>query len=114
MLGQVDEILDPIATIFSTGNTSSAASIFGEHYVDHQRPPELGVLEGPEEFVMIVEGARAALPGLQVAVLGSTLIDDLLIGLFSWTSKALDLQRLTVEVLRLQDAEVVEHWGMEL
>jgi predicted SnoaL-like aldol condensation-catalyzing enzyme len=109
----VNEILKQIATIFSTGDTSSVASLFGEGYVDHQRPADLKALEGPEEFIAIVETVRKATPSLRVTLSGSVQVDDLMIGLLRWTGESLE-ERLTVEVLRRRDSLVVEHWGMKL
>jgi predicted SnoaL-like aldol condensation-catalyzing enzyme len=108
------DLFGQIARIFSTGDTARAADIFDTHYLDHQRPADSeGV--GPEEFIEIVRGARNSLPSLTVSLLGKVLsYEDLHVGLLRWTSPHLRLQRDTVEVLRVANGKVVEHWGMQL
>ena len=105
-------VLDEIVAMFNSGRTDRAGAVFSSSYVDHQRPEWLD-LDGPAEFAAIVELARSSLPGLRV---GSRVVVDAgpgyVAAVFVWSSSV--GVRETLEVLRVEDGLVVEHWGAEV
>lgn len=75
-------------------------------------------LDGPAEFVAIVEGARSSLHNLQVILVGASIRhDDLEVAVTHWsgvTAQGDIIERDTVEALRIVHGRVAEHWGMEI
>lgn len=98
--------------MFSTGDTTAADGVFAVSYVDHQKP--LWVQhEGPAEFRVIVELARRTLPGLTVRVADTVIGDgDTVAARLVWVSDC--GVRETLEMLRVEDGKVAEHWGAEV
>jgi predicted SnoaL-like aldol condensation-catalyzing enzyme len=106
------ELLQKIAAIFSSGNLSEVDDMFAANYVDHQKPDSLRA-DGPEEFKQIVQQARKSLPDLKVAIQEPFLAeDDKVAARFHWSSD--NAERETIELLRIQDGQVAEHWGAEV
>ena len=85
--------------------------LFGSRYIDHQRPEWLDTV-GPEEFRQIVELARKSIPGLVVTIEEPVVVTDQAIaGRLRWTGDT--VERETIELMRLDNGKVVEHWGAE-
>lgn len=98
-----------LAKIFSTGDTSSVNDLFSSQYIDHQRP-EWMVESGAEEFKAIVKLARDSMPNLIVTVEGSIIAEgNMVAGRMLWQSDT--QKRETIEILKIADGKVVEHWG---
>lgn len=113
------DIMKKIADAFSTGDLSEVDSIFSPDYIDHQndedRPAEIKV-DGPEEFKQIVTGARKSLPNLNVTIEDIFTENDKVVARLQWhstdsTGKKVD--RKTIDILRILNGKVVEHWGAE-
>ena len=113
-----EEILKKIVTAFNTGDLSEVDLIFSQNYIDHQndqdRPSDSS--DGPEEFKMIVTGARRSLPNLRVMVEDVINSADQIVARLQWHSidevgKKID--RETIEILKIEGGQVVEHWGAE-
>jgi predicted SnoaL-like aldol condensation-catalyzing enzyme len=107
------DILETIARIFSTGDVSKVDSLFAAEYVDYQKPPQWDV-EGPEEFRRIVAMARDIWPNLIVEVKDSLAEGNAVAGRLYWRS--VDsfgklIERETLEIIRLDNGKVIEHWG---
>jgi len=100
--------------MFGTGDASAADRVFAPEYVDHQglRGEEI---HGPEGFRRVVEAARSAYAALDVRFADVQTEGDKITARFHWRGTARDdgraTERETVEVLRLADGVVVEHWG---
>lgn len=109
-------LLAQIAGIFSSGELSTVSILFAAGYVDHQRP-EWIEFDGPEEFIAIVSSARRSLADLRVHASDVVRVGDVEAGVLHWAGTADDdthVERRTVEILRLKDEHVEEHWGLEL
>lgn len=105
------ELLFKIVAIFNSGDVSWADEIFTLGYLDHQKP-EWMEEDGPEEFKKIVVGARASLPNLVVCIMDEVIADgDKIACRLFWTSDT--LERETLEILRVENGKVAEHWGAE-
>lgn len=112
-ISYVKDIMYKIAEIFSTGDFTEVDSIFATNYIDHQKPDFIQV-DGPEEFRQIVNLAIKSLPNLKVS------IEDLIVELnkaaarMRWSSINLEgkvVERETLEILRFENGQAVEHWG---
>lgn len=58
-------VLDKLAEAFTSGRTGGVAKLFSDSYLDHQQPPGEAIT-GPEEFQLVVAGARSWLSNLEV------------------------------------------------
>jgi len=104
-----------IIEMFNTGNLSEVDSLFSSEYVDHQRPPWLGVT-GPEEFKQIVIGARKSLPNLHVTIEDIIAEGEIVAARLQWQSThpvGKKIDRETLDILRFVNGQAVEHWGAE-
>jgi predicted ester cyclase len=107
--------MQKIVDIFNSGDLSEVELIFSPDYVDHQRPSDLE-LTGPAEFKAIVEGIRQSLRAVTVTIEDLIGEADKVVGRLQWdlidlTGKA--IRRETIDILRLVNGQVVEHWGAE-
>ena len=107
--------LKKIVVIFNTGDLAEVNLIFSPDYVDHQRPPGMDV-SGPDEFKQIVRGARTSLLKLKVTIEDLIAEDDKVVARLQWHSTdpaGKKIDRETIDILRLANGQVVEHWGAE-
>jgi predicted SnoaL-like aldol condensation-catalyzing enzyme len=106
-----EELLLKIVAMFSTGDISPADEVFLVTYLDHQKPEWIKE-DGPEEFKKIVASARESLPNLVVNIVGGLIVEgDKVDARLSWISD--NVERETLEILRIEDGKVAEHWGAE-
>ena len=104
-----------IVDIFNSGDFSEVNLIFSPDYIDHQKPPGMEI-NGPDEFKQIVTDARGSLRKLEVTIEDLITEQDKVVGRLHWhlidlAGKTID--RETIDILRLVDDQVVEHWGAE-
>ena len=107
-------LLQKIADAFNTGDLSEVDAIFAPGYIDHQKPPHITV-DGPEEFRLIVTGARRSEP-FNVAILDVIEGDDKIAARLHWfgNDRGTEIDRETIEILHVKDGLIVEHWGAEI
>lgn len=101
------------------GDISEVDLIFSSDYIDHQndkdRPDGIEV-NGQEEFKQIVAGARKSLPNLSLTIEDMFAEDNKVATRLQWhsvDSEGKKIERETIEILRLLDGKVVEHWVAE-
>ena len=107
--------LEKIVDIFNSGDLSEVDSIFSRNYIDHQKPQGME-LDGPDEFKQIVMDTRGSLPQLQVTIKDLISEEDKVVGRLRWRLVDLagkEIDRETIDILRLVNGKVVEHWGAE-
>ena len=110
----MNPLLEKIVGIFNTGDLSEVDAIFSPHYIDHQKPPHIKV-DGPEEFKLIVIGARRSEP-FNVAIQDAFEGDGKIAARLHWfgMDRGTEIDRETLEILRIEDGLIVEHWGAEI
>lgn len=105
-----------IVEMFNTGNLDLAKEVFSENYVDHQKPDFIS-FDGYQEFQEIIKLARKSLPELKVIIEDEIYIENKFVLRLSWKSFNSDtnkeMNRETIEILRLENGKIVEHWGGE-
>ena len=73
-------------------------------------------LDGPDEFKQIVMDTRGSLQQLQVTIKDLISEEDKVVGRLRWRLVDLagkEIDRETIDILRLVNGKVVEHWGAE-
>jgi predicted SnoaL-like aldol condensation-catalyzing enzyme len=114
-LNQHKAVLKRIVDIFNMGDLSEVDVIFSPDYVDHQQPPGMNVI-GPDEFKQIVMDAKTSLLKLNVTIEDLIAEADKVVARLQWHSTDLagkKLNRETIDILRIVEGQVVEHWGAE-
>lgn len=112
---QNKETMRKIVAIFNTGDLSDVDLIFSPNYIDHQRPPGMEI-DGSDEFKQIVMNARQAVQKLIVTIEDLISEDDKVVGRLRWHIIDLageEIHRETIDILRFDNGQVVEHWGAE-
>ena len=115
MIEQNKVLMRTIVTIFNTGDVSQVDVLFAADYEDHQRPDGWDIT-GPEEFRQIVTGARNATQYLHVTIQDLIAEGDRVVARLRWQSADLagvEVDRETIDILRVTQGQVAEHWGAE-
>ena len=104
-------------TCFATGDLGQVPKLVSRLYCDHQsadQPPP----HGPELFCSVVQGARKSLPQLRIEIVGVQAIGPDQAESHTrwhWTDEWGQRRvRTTVDRIRVEHGEVVEHWGQEV
>jgi predicted SnoaL-like aldol condensation-catalyzing enzyme len=101
---------------FATGDLRRVPEIVSPLYFDHQseEPPP----HGPELFCRVVQGARKSLPHLDIEIVAVLAVGEGLAeshARWHWTDESGRRRvRATVDRIRVERGEVVEHWGREV
>ena len=108
------DLVERITKMFSTGDTSTAAAVFAPNYLDHQGLAE--PVKGPDGFEGVVAAARRSYDELAVRMVDSVAEDDKIAVRLRWNGrrKGKTVVRETIDLLRLENGKVVEHWGSRL
>lgn len=107
--------MQKIVAIFNTGDLSDVDLIFSPDYIDHQKPTGIEI-DGPDEFRQIVTDARQSVRALTVTVEDLIAEAGKVVGRLRWQIVDLvgkKIHRETIDILRFEDGQVVEHWGAE-
>ena len=108
-------IMQKIVDIFNTGDLADVDLIFSPDYIDHQKPAGME-MDGPNEFKQIVTNARQSVRKLTVVIEDLIAEQDKIVGRLQWHIIDLagkEIHRETIDILRLESGQVVEHWGAE-
>lgn len=108
-------IMKKIVAVFNTGDFSEVDLIFSTDYIDHQKPPGMEI-DGPDEFKQIVMNTRGSVRNIQVTIEDLISEGDKVVGRLGWhiiDGAGKEIRRGTIDILRVVDGQVVEHWGAE-
>lgn len=100
-----------IVKIFNTGDLTEVDSLFSSNYLDHQRPSAMKK-KGREEFKAIVLLARKDIPSLKASIIDMISEKDKVVARLKWHGKKIN--RETIDILRIGQGRVTEHWGAEI
>ena len=106
--------VERITKMFSTGDTSTAAAVFAPNYLDHQGLGE--PVKGPGAFEDVVAAARRSYDELAVRIVDAVAEGDKIAVRLRWNGRrgGKEVVRETIDLLRLENGKVVEHWGSRL
>jgi predicted ester cyclase len=119
---QSKEIVRRFIDEYQTGADESAfAELLHPDVVDHSRPP--GIAPGAEGVRQQFDGFRAGLPDFRATVLHQVAEDDLVIThkafhgthtgeLMGIPPTGREVEILVMDVVRVADGRIVEHWGV--
>ena len=108
-------IMKKIVDIFNTGDLLDVDSIFSPNYIDHQKPTGIEI-NGSNEFKQIVMDTRQSIRSLKVTIEDLIAEHDTVAGRLQWhivDQGGKEIQRETMDILRFENGQVVEHWGAE-
>jgi predicted SnoaL-like aldol condensation-catalyzing enzyme len=108
------DLVARIIKMFSTGDTSAAASVFATEYLDHQGLDE--PVKGPGGFEQVVAAARRPYEDLTVNIVDVVAEGEKIAVRLRWNGRhgGTIVVRETIDLLRLENGKVVEHWGSRL
>jgi predicted ester cyclase len=121
---QIRELTKRIVNVFVTGDLSDVSLLVAADYVDHQGLSGVEIF-GPAGFARVVTSARASCGDLRVRIEDLLAAADkvsvrlhwrgtLLVGSPNADSMGKGFDRETIDIIRFENGQMVEHWGAEL
>ncbi len=106
-------VLEAMVGMFASGDPSGAAEVVASDYLDHQgidgRP-----LKGVEGFAHVIHTNHAAYETQSVTVEDLFEAGDRAVARIRWRGRNRlgdDVDRQTIDIVRVTDGRAVEHWG---
>ena len=107
------DVLREMVAMFASGDPSDAAAVIAEGYLDHQGLGA-GPLSGREGFTHVVRTNHAAYEYQQISIEDLFGVDDRAVARISWRGRrhnGEDVDRETIDIVRVVEGRAVEHWG---
>lgn len=107
------EVLRAMVAIFASGDPSKAATIVAEDYLDHQGLGG-GPLRGIDGFVSVVLTNFAAYEHQDISIEDLFGVEDRAVARIHWRGRRRsgeNVDRETIDIVRVVDGRAVEHWG---
>jgi predicted SnoaL-like aldol condensation-catalyzing enzyme len=114
-VSQNRELLRRVVDVFNSGDVSRVAELLADDYVDHQGLRGVA-LRGPDGFARVVDAARAAYAAIEVTIEDVVADESKVAARLHWRhikDSGAEVRRQTIEILRIGDGKVLEHWGAE-
>lgn len=108
-----NEVLEAMVAMFASGDPSTAADVIDPDYLDHQGLGS-GPIRGVEGFAHVVRANRAAYEQQVISIEDLFAVHDRAVARIRWTGRRRDgenVDRETIDVVRVHDGRAVEHWG---
>jgi predicted SnoaL-like aldol condensation-catalyzing enzyme len=110
-------LLRAVVDVFSTGDVSRLADLFGADYVDHQGLAGEKI-HGIDGFARVVRAARNPdrYAALVVTIEDAISEGDRIAARLQWRHALRsggEVRRETIDLLRIADGKIVEHWGAQ-
>lgn len=103
-----------MVAMFASGDPSGAAACIGDEYLDHQGLGA-GPLRGIEGFATVVRTNFDAYEHQEISIEDMFGIGDRAVGRIRWRGRRKsgeDVDRETIDIIRVVDGRAVEHWGV--
>lgn len=107
------QVLEEMVSMFDSGDSSAAADVVAEAYLDHQGLGG-GPMRGVDGFIDVVEASWAGFELKMVTVEDLFAADDRAVARIRWRGRRHDgeeLDRETIDIVRIAHGRAVEHWG---
>jgi predicted SnoaL-like aldol condensation-catalyzing enzyme len=108
-----NEVLQAMVAMFASGDPSGAAEVVAPDYLDHQGLGS-GPIRGVEGFAHVVRTNHAAYERQEISVEDLFGADDRAVARIRWRGRRHDgeeVDRETIDIIRVADGRAVEHWG---
>jgi predicted SnoaL-like aldol condensation-catalyzing enzyme len=107
------DVLEAMVAMFASGDPSAAAEVVAPEYVDHQGLGR-GAMRGVEGFAQIVRTNHTAWQQQQVRIEDLFGAGDRAVARIRWRGRrhdGEDVDRETIDIIRVAHGLAVEHWG---
>lgn len=107
-------VLRAMVAAFDTGELAAVADVVHADYLDHQGLDGQRPITGVDGFVHVVRTARAAYAELSVTIVDLVEGPDRAAARIAWDGVRPTGERVhreTIDIVRVEDARAVEHWG---
>jgi predicted ester cyclase len=107
------EVVRRFVDEYQTGASEQAfEELLAPDVVDHSRPP--GIAPGAEGVRQQFEGFRAAFAGFRAEILDQVAEGDKVVTrkVFYGTSNGHEVQIPVIDIVRVEDGRIVEHWNV--
>lgn len=102
-----------MVAIFASGDPSGASTLVAEDYLDHQGLGD-APLRGVEGFSLVVRANRAAYEDQEVIIEDLFAEEDRAVARIRWRGRrqdGSDVDRQTIDIIRVASGRAIEHWG---
>lgn len=109
-------VLRKIVEVFNTGDVRAVPSLFSEDYLDHQGLDWIEI-RGHDGFCRVVAATRSGFDRLDVTIEDEIVEGEKVVGRLRWHGNRANGDvsvRETIDILRLSEGRVVEHWGARI
>jgi hypothetical protein len=109
------EVLREMVEMFASGDASDATAIVAVDYLDHQGL-EGEPVRGVDGFALVVRTNRAGYEHQEVSIEDLFGTGDRAVARIRWRGRRLDgvdVDRETIDIVRVADGHAVEHWGAD-
>lgn len=106
-------VLKAMVRIFESGEVSGAAEVVSSDYLDHQGLGA-GPLVGVEGFVHVVRTNSSAYEGQSITIEDLFESEDRAVARIRWRGRSRrgeNVDRQTIDIVRVVGGRAVEHWG---
>jgi|ERR671910_3350276 predicted SnoaL-like aldol condensation-catalyzing enzyme len=107
------DVMRAMVAMFASGDPSDAAAVVAADYLDHQGLGA-GPLTGVEGFAHVVRTNHAAYEYQKITIEDLFGVDDRAVARIRWRGRKHngdDVDRETIDIVRVLDGRAVEHWG---
>lgn len=107
------DVMKAMVAMFATGDPAGASLVVAESYLDHQALGT-GPLDGIDGFAHVVRTNFAAYERLNVRIEDLFESGDRVAARITWAGRrhsGEEVQRETIDIIRVRDGRAVEHWG---
>ena len=106
-------VLREMVAMFASGDPAHAAAVVAPDYLDHQGL-EGEPVRGVDGFALVVRTNHAAHEHQEISIQDLFATDDRAVARIRWRGRRLDgveVDRETIDIVRVADGRAVEHWG---
>ncbi len=105
-----------MVAMFASGDPSGASGVVAESYLDHQGIGH-GPVRGVDGFADVVRTNHAAYEYLEVGIEDLFGGRDRAAARISWRGRrhdGMEVNRQTIDIIRITEGRAVEHWGAQV